>query len=294
MRAIEVTELYTYPIKSCAGVSLQSAGVTEAGLEHDRSFMIVDANGNLLSQRTHPKLAQVVPTIGEKAIQLTAPTMGTLDIPHAEEVVTVGQVEANIHKKVVSGVEFSNLANEWFSSYLSGNARLIATDFAQPRDINSRYHDPRATNRVNFGDGFPVLLTSQASLDWLNNKNDMTIPMDRFRPNIVVGGDMEPFEEDNWRELAIGNLGVLVARACARCQVTEVDQITSIKGKGVLLALRESGRFGVDTTTPENKKEVFFGQNLNILTPGATVKIGNKVEVLDADEARNFAVYGSY
>jgi uncharacterized protein YcbX len=276
--SIVVTSLHTYPIKSCAGVDLTQARVTPLGLELDREFMVVDDEANFVSQRTVPELALVMPEIGAKSITLTAPGMEPMERTDATT------VTATVHRRPVPGWPVSDDLDDWFTHFLPryrGNRRfrLLRVCDTAVVWINERYRMAGASNQVGFADGNAMLLAAEPSLAHLNRQLDTPVPMNRFRPNIVVDGTrLAPYDEDYWRRVQIGPLDAFVVKASDRCSIPDTDQDTAAVGKSVRLALRT--RRGVNAHDPSNRG-VFFAQNLNhVYVPGVTISVGDGVRVL--------------
>jgi uncharacterized protein YcbX len=296
--AITVTGLTTYPVKSCAGITLTEARFTPRGLEHDREYMLVDDDDDFVSQRKVPELALVVPTIGETAITLEAPGMQSIEVPLQIEPNDDRLVVATVHEKPVAGQVVSPELNEWFTTFLpcykqNRRFRLLRVREDLPRVIKALYHQPGASNQVGFADGGAILLASEPSLEQLNTEMDEPVPMNRFRPNIVVdGAQLAPYDEDHWLKVRIGALDAFVVKASDRCVVPDVDQNTAVVGKAVRRALVT--RRGVNAHD-ETNKGVFFAQNLNhVYKPGVTVRLGDTVEVLERSVEPNVVLTSRY
>jgi uncharacterized protein YcbX len=302
MSDIRVESLHTYPIKSCGGVRIQSPDITEYGLELDRFFMLTDRDGNFISQRTKPELALVQPDIWNSGpdfidMEVTAPGLAPLILGHETHLVGVyDYAETYVHGKPVAAVRTTKEADDWFSEYLKTPVSLVAKDVAKPRHINDRYARYDSANQAAFADGFPMLLASQASLDEHNRQMaEQTgagpIPMNRFRPNIVVSGEnLEPYDEDYWRRIQIGKMIAYVVRPCKRCAIPYIDQITgqSTGNKAVGKTLATTRR-GWDTTKPDDDgKGVFFAQNLaHVYEDGLWITQGQEVIVFDRSDEPN-------
>ena len=298
MGATTVTGLTTYPVKSCAGITLTEAGFTPRGLQHDREYMLVDDDDDFVSQRKVPELALVVPTLGETAITLTAPGMQSIEVPLQIEPNDDRLVVGTVHEKPVAGQVVSPELNEWFTTFLppykqNRRLRLLRVREDLPRSIKALYHQPGASNQVGFADGGAILLAAEPSLQQLNNEMDEPVAMNRFRPNIVVdGAQLAPYDEDYWIKVKIGALQAFVVKASDRCVVPDVDQNTAVVGKAVRRALVT--RRGVNAHD-ETNKGVFFAQNLNhVYTPGVTVRLGDAVEVLERSTKPNVVLTRRY
>jgi hypothetical protein len=284
MGEITVTGLITYPIKSCAGIELRESRVTQKGLALDREFMLIDEDGDFLSQRKVPELALIAPSVGEGGLTVNAPGMDPLKIPLELEPDDTRLVTATLHGKPVTGQLLEESVSEWFSGFLppyrgQSRFRVLQVRDDVPRYISDRYRREAASNRVGFADGSAMLLASVPSLAELNSRMADPVPMNRFRPNIIVDGpDLDPYEEDHWTELRIGGLRAFVTKPSDRCVTTDVDQATGVTGKAVRRAL--TARRGVNAYD-ESNSGVFFAQNLNHLyESGATVRVGDVVEVV--------------
>jgi uncharacterized protein len=284
MPALTVTGLHTYPIKSCAGVDLVEARVTSRGLELDRDFMVVDDEHDFVSQRKLPELALVVPTIGGRSITLTAPGIEPIDVPLDMEADDKKLITATVHGRPVAGQAVGEDLDEWFTTFLppyksNRRFRLLHVREDVPRYIKDRYHKSGASNQVGFADGNSMLLATEPSLAELNAQMEDPVPMNRFRPNIVVDGyDLMPYEEDFWTQVEIGALEAFVVKACDRCSIPDTDQRTAAVGKAVRMALRT--RKGVNAQDASNKG-VFFAQNLNhVYRPGVVVRLRDAVRVI--------------
>jgi uncharacterized protein len=294
MSDITVTGLVTYPVKSCAGIALREARVTRRGLELDRDFMLVGDDHSFISQRKVPELALIVPSVSESSISLTAPGMERVEIPLELEPDDSRLVAATVHGKPVTGQLLSEDLSEWFTTFLprykdNTRFRLLRVREDAPRLINERYRQADASNHVGFADGNSMLLASEPSLAQLNTELEEPVPMNRFRPNIVVDGPaLAPYDEDHWERISMGALSAYVVKACDRCAVPDVDQRTAVTGKAVRRALRT--RKGANAHDPSNKG-VFFAQNLNhVYAPGVTVKLGDAVRVLSRTAAPNVLI----
>ncbi len=263
-----VSALNVYPVKGLKGIALQEARATERGLDHDRRWMVVGPAGEMLTQRSHPKMATVWTELSADALSLSAPDMPAVDVPL---VAPPGPpVHAEVWGNPVAGVGASADADAWLSEYLGLACRLLYMP-----ESSRRYSDPRFAGEdklVGFADGFAYLLAGDASLADLNArlaaKGHAALPMNRFRPNIVVAGS-EPYAEDGWGEIRVGEAALKAAKPCARCQVTTTDQATGeVMGPEPLATLssyRESPGFGV-----------LFGMNLVTVKPGR-VRVGDPV-----------------
>ncbi len=264
---INLSHLYYYPIKACRGQSAEAAFAERRGLEHDRRFLIVDQEGVFITQRDEPALALVVPTITEPGLSLSAPNMPRLSLPVAVDGpmkrVSVWSSED------VKALDQGDEAAEWLSTYLKVPVRLVYMPQESIRQVDPRYA-VRADDHVSFADGYPILIASQASLDDLNARLEIPLPMNRFRPNLAVMG-CSPFEEDTWKRIRIGEVELALVKPCARCEVTTIDQASAVQGKEPLKTLASFRRL--------NGSKVMFGMNAIPLNEGR-LRVGDAVEVL--------------
>lgn len=260
--SIVLTQLNIYPIKSCKGISLQSAGLEERGLQYDRRWMIVDEQLRFVSQREMPRLALVSVALQSDHLAVAAPGMNGLHIPHIpaeKNVLTV-----TVWRDRVLALDLGEDAASWFSEYLGLSARLVFMPDTADRSATRAGHE----SQVSFVDAYPLLLISEASLDHLNQRLEEPLPMNRFRPNLVVGG-CEPYAEDTWGQIMIGSAKMHVVKPCDRCVTTTVDQSTGRKGTEPLRALR---------TYRKHESGVMFGQNL-IHEGKGMLSVGDEVRV---------------
>jgi uncharacterized protein YcbX len=243
-----LTALHVYPIKSAAGLSPAEWEVDGFGLRYDRRWMVVDANGVMLSQRSHPRLALVRPSLGDDALRIGALGMPTLELSlRPSGAVTTTVV---VWKDACSAVWAGERAARWFSDLLDADCSLVYMPDATVRPADPSYA-PDGT-RVSFADAFPFLLISEESLADLNRRLDRPLAMNRFRPNLVIAGG-EAFGEDAMSAFRIGPVGFRVVKPCARCVVTTTDQATAERGLEPLRTL---------ATYRRREGEVLFGQNV--------------------------------
>ncbi|WP_119070826.1 MOSC domain-containing protein [Rubrobacter indicoceani] len=263
-----VTALHHYPVKSCAGTGVDHLTADAPGPVHDRRFMLVDGDSTFLSQRRAPELARVKPGISEgdhPELLVDAPGMEKLTVPLGPDGETGKRSRARIWRDTVEVSATTPGADEWFSQYLGARCRLVHLPETSTRPVDPDYG--RAGDLTTLADGFPFLLISESSLEDLNSRLEDPVPMNRFRPNIVVSGT-EPYEEDGWTHLRIGEMEFRVVKPCSRCVITTVDQATGKKGKEPLTTLATYRR------TPRG---VLFGQNLIHDAPGR-ISVGDRVE----------------
>ena len=225
MHALRIGDVTIYPVKSCAPAALRSARVHPRGLEFDRRFMLVDGAGRTITGREFPSLLQVRPGIEEGGLRLRAPGMPDLLAGNDEGGETHPVFVFSDPCPARSGGEE---ADRWFRSYLGTECRLVRMDAdcrrAVPAEIGGRPGD-----EVSFADECPLLLTSEASLADLDARLPRPVPMERFRPNLVVRGAAAPYDEDHWRRIRIGGIEFDCAQACKRCVFTTIDPRTGAR-----------------------------------------------------------------
>lgn len=266
MTAMTISDLYIYPIKSCRGHRVDAAFATKRGLQDDRLLMIVDGEGAFLTQREYPAMALIEPTLGEELLTLRAPGMATLDLPLRT---SDPHGYAIVWNDICQAIDQGAAVAEWLSDYLGTTARLVRMPDSFHRPVDPRY-ERMADDETSFADGYPFLLISQASLADLNGRLTTPVPMNRFRPNLVVQG-CAPFAEDGWRQLQIGAVTFYPVKPCARCPIPTIDQATGVMGKEPLKTLATFRR------SAEGK--VMFGQNL-LSTGTGVIRVGDPVSVV--------------
>jgi uncharacterized protein YcbX len=264
---MRVSGLFTYPVKSCGRLETDEAVVGATGFMLDRRWMVVGDDGEFLSQRKHPRLALVRVRVKEDRLVLDAPQMPTLDLALDFEGGPPGRVR--VWQDECPAVDMGLEAARWFSEHLSRAARLVRMADDDARPLGASLAQPG--DHVSFADGFPFLLISQASLDELNSRLSLPVPMDRFRPNIVVEG-CEAHAEDGWERLRIGEVAFRVAKPCARCIVTTVDQSSGERGREPLRTL---------STYRTEGGQVLFGQNL-VHDGRGVIRVGDVVDVVNS------------
>ncbi|MFN3704743.1 MAG: MOSC domain-containing protein [Thermoflexales bacterium] len=262
---LRLAALVCYPIKSCRGMSVEVAAVEQRGLAKDRLMMVVDEDGQFVSQRSAPSLALIAPALAEDVLTLRAPNMPELSIQVHHQ---GARRRVRVWNDTCEAVDQGEAVADWLSHYLGQRVRLVRLADDCVRRVDPRYavtdHD-----EVSFADGYPCLVTTQASLDALNARLSRPIPMDRFRPNLVIAGN-HAFEEDTWAEIAVGDVRLALVKPCSRCTVITIDQSTGQGDPEPLRALESFRR---------RDGKVMFGQNAIVLNTGV-VRVGDPVRVL--------------
>lgn len=298
---VMVSHLTVYPVKSCKGVKLAKCALdATCGFQDDRRYSFVDAHGVFLSQRRFPKLCLVAPTypVGG-ALSLKAPGMPFCSVPVDE---TGPLKKCRIWADAVQAVDQGEAAAKWISDYLkTPGLRLVRFPDSSKRRVDAKYAKKACATA--FSDGFPILLANHDSLADLNMRlaqnRSAPVPMDRFRPNIVMAG-APAWSEDGWGSLTRAGDGLVldVVKPCARCKIPTVDQATGRTGapSGVddlgggpgsmepnrTLQEFRSGAALADRSSffaePKRAHDVFFGQNLVHFAPGAEVAVGDRFQ----------------
>jgi len=236
------------------------------GLQNDRCMMVTTPEGEFLTQREYPKLAWVTPTLKDGTLELSAPDFDSLRL----NIQTTGtsQPVSVWHSKGVQAIDQGEEAATWFSEWLGVDVRLMHIADGFQRKLNPQYA-VNADDHTGFADGYPILVISEASLEDLNSRLEMPVPMNRFRPNMVVKG-CEPFAEDTWNRIQVGDVKLAVVKPCARCEVTTIDKVTLERSKEPLKTL---GKYR------KHELGAIFGQNIIPLN-GGSLQLGMTVEVL--------------
>jgi uncharacterized protein len=263
---IIVSSLIYYPIKACRGVEVDSSCVSRMGLEQDRRMMVVTPEGEFLTQREVPRLALVTPKLKDGTLELSAPIYESIQLG----IQTSGTpCLVNIWKsKGVHAIDQGEEAASWFSDWLGTEVRLVHIADGYKRMVNESYA-VNEDDHTGFADGYPILLASEEGLYDLNSHLESPVPMNRFRPNLVVKG-CEPFAEDTWNRIRIGEVELAVVKPCARCVVTTIDKETLEQSQEPLKTL---GKYR------KHKLGAIFGQNVIPLN-GGSIRLGMNVEVL--------------
>lgn len=264
-----LSEINVYPLKSAAGRSHERANVVATGFEDDRQWLVVDPSGHFLTQREEPRLCLIRAEPDAGGLTLSAPGAPTFRVPPPAG----GAVKrVSVWNDSVDALPAGPDAAAWLTSFLGAPYELVRMPRPSARQVDLAYASPGDT--VGFADAFPFLLISQASLDELNRRlaerGEAALPMNRFRPNLVVAGT-EPFAEDGWRRVAIGGIEFRVCKPCARCAITTVDQASAATGLEPLRTLATFRRQG---------SKVMFGQNL-IHAGEGELRVGDEVTLLE-------------
>jgi len=262
---IKVSELAIYPVKSTKAIPLTHCAVTGRGLDHDRSFMVTDLQGQFITGRAHPKLSLIKIDIVAQGIILSAPNMPMIAFKYRD--LSSHYQAVTIWGKDVSGQHCSVEMNAWLSRYLAVPCQLIY--FGE----NSQRRVKDTDKTVAFADGYPILLVSQASLDALNKLTVKPISMSQFRANIVVTG-CAAFAEDSWKRVRIAGVEYELVKPCERCIFTTL-QPDSLEYSQEREPLTSLSLFRKD-----EEGKIDFGQNLVCMGEGE-ISIADTVEILE-------------
>lgn len=254
-RAVRLSGIFIYPIKACAGISLEHADVVERGLSLDRRYMLVDRAGTFVTQRQVSRLCLAKTALDGTSFVVSATGHPPLELPQRLE---PGTLESRAYE--VWGYHGPALRHEpgsrWFSEFLDDDVSLLYMPDQERRPVNPSRARPGDV--VSFADGYPLLVISEASLADLNSRLAAPLEMRRFRPNLVLA-DCEPYAEDHFTSLRVGEVSFRAVKRCDRCVVTTIDPDTGERGREPLRTLAsyrlEDGK-------------VWFGMNLIHDGPG--------------------------
>jgi uncharacterized protein YcbX len=261
---MNLSGLFIYPVKSLAGYESDSIDMDRFGPAGDRRWLVTNLAGRFLTQRDHPRMALIEALANEDSLELRADDDAiTVAVPGPDARDRLVQVWEDRPRARDAG----DAAAGWLSQRLGEDCRLFYMPEDSVRLVDGLYAHGGET--VSFADGFPILLISQASLDDLNSRLPSPVPMNRFRPNLVVTG-CEPFAEDGWKRIRIGEMTFDVAKPCSRCVVPSIVQETAERDPHINRVLAGYRRF---------EGKIYFGQNL-LYQQGGTLRVGDPVDVL--------------
>lgn len=271
-----IARLFVYPVKSCGGVEVREALLTETGFDLDRAWMVVDGSGTFVTQRDCPRMVLIRPQIKTFEVVLRAPGMLALHVG-------IDQVESpttvRVWKDEVPAWDMGDVAAQWFSDFLEKPGLRFVRFDPEVQRLASKQWTGEVDAPIEFVDGFPLLVVSEASLSGLNTRlqaaGHEAVGMERFRPNIVLAG-VEEHDEDRLQELGIsardGLVRVRPVKPCPRCPIPNVDPATGVPGTHVMDALQA---YRVD---PRLDGAITFGMNgIMIEGVGHTLRVGDAV-----------------
>ncbi|EAQ96497.1 MOSC domain-containing protein [Congregibacter litoralis] len=265
---MQLSGIYRYPVKSARGHEVNSATMDRFGLAGDRRWMLIDSAGQFYSQRRAPAMALLGVAPREHGLRLTfGEHCMDVDQPDAQS----PEVSATVWEHTLRARCAAAEVNAWLRERLGEDLRLVFCPENATRSVDAAYlPESLEKQHVAFSDGFPLLIISQASLDALNARLPVPVPMDRFRPNLLIAGAV-PHAEDQWKRLRIGATELAIVKPCSRCVIPSINQQTAEKDPLINRVLAEyRRRDGV----------IYFGMNA-IATAGDRLTVGDSVSVLD-------------
>ena len=260
---LQVSSLSIYPLKSAKGVKLTSMELGNLGPRLDRRWMLIDEKHRFITQRKHPKLCLISTRLNDEQLILGKPGADPISIPeHSSR-----QYNSSVWGSAVAGYDCGDTAADYIGQFLGLSCRLIFMPESFQRKVDPKFaHNDEL---VGFADGFPLLITSEASLDDFNIKLSDPIEMERFRPNLVISGNA-PYAEDDWQRISINNIEFSLVKPCSRCIMPSVNPATGEKEMRVNEALLEYRCYN---------RKTYFGQNALYDQPG-TICVGDEVTIL--------------
>ncbi len=267
--AARLAALAIYPVKGCRRIELAAARLGPAGLDGDREWMVTRPDGRFISQRTHPALARLVPRVAGEALEIAAAGRAPLRVPLA----AAGETrEVDVWDDRMLAQDAGDAAAAWLSEALGEPLRLVRSSAATRRFADRAWVGERDVP-VSFADGYPILVCATGSLAALNARLPAPVPMERFRPNVVLDG-LAAFAEDGIRAVRIGAVVLRLVKPCTRCTVPSIDQDTGERSTDPAPALKA---FRYDPVL----RGVTFGINaVADGPPGAALAVGAPVELL--------------
>jgi len=263
---LTLSEMFIYPIKSMGGISLKSSEIEERGLKYDRRYLLVDENGVFMTQRDFPQMSLLKLSFTDKGFKvLNIKDNSSTIIPFKSG--SKERIRVKIWDDYCEAVPLNKEVADWFSNAINNKCSLVYMPDFEKRLVEKKYIDQN--HIVSFADAYPFLIIGQASLDDLNSKLTLPVPMDRFRPNFVFAGG-NPYEEDKWETFKIGKAEFRAVKPCARCVITTTDQETAFRSVEPLKTLSEYRNI---------KNKVMFGMNL-VCCSMATISINEKITLL--------------
>lgn len=263
-----LSEIWVYPIKSLGGIYLQEAVAERRGLRYDRRWMLVDESGRFVSQREIPHMAMLATAIEPPNLSVFWKNnpREKISIPLEFTSGDAQKIRVRIWDDECYAQCLPKEINQWFSSQLGEHLRLVCMPDSSKRHTDGRYAP--AGQHVSFADAFPYLIIGQASLDALNDRLSLPLPMNRFRPNFVFEGGTA-FEEDNWRQFSLNDHLFMGVKPCARCIIPTTNQETAERAAEPLKTL---------STFRKSDNKILFGQNAVWLGEGeAVIRVGDLI-----------------
>lgn len=259
-----VSALFIYPIKSCASVSVTKLVYTSRGVENDRRFMLVDLDGKAITQRENPRLAHIRPNVTAAGLRVDCDGKAATTFDFGQ----TARRQVTVWSYTGSALDLGDEAADWFSTFIEQPCRLVEFAADGDRPVSTKHTELVA--QTQFSDGYPLLVTTLESLSDLNRRLITPVPMNRFRPNVVLR-DVAPFAEDDWKVLAFPNLRLHFVKPCERCVITTTNQVTLERQKEPLRTLATFRNFD---------GRVCFGQNAVPETAG-WLELGDEAVVVE-------------
>ena len=264
MDKLKVTALYIYPVKSLGGFGLNQSIIDNRGLRYDRRWMLADENNIFITQRTSRQLALLQTNIVDDLLIISKKHNPSDSIKIPLDYQYKNRIKVDVWGDICIAETAGDDINEWFSDSLQMKCRLVYMPDDSERKVDNNYaHQGELTA---FSDGYPILMLSEETLNDLNSRLSVPVPVDRFRPNIVITGAY-PFQEDDMKEFEINGLQFLGVKPCGRCIVTTIDQQQGTLSDEPLRTL---------STYRKKDNKVLFGQN--VLPKGfGKISVGDEV-----------------
>jgi len=277
MSDVRIESLHVYPVKGCRGIALEAADVATTGLgasgAGDREWMVVDLAGRFVTQREYPRLALVGTQARDGFLTLSASAVPPLVVPMRGAEGSARDVV--VWRSDVKGFDAGDEPARWLSAHLDADVRLVRFDRSRTRPCNPDYAGDTGAHTF-FADGYPILVIGAASLADLNARlaaqGGLPLPMNRFRPNVVLAG-LPPYDEDQVATVTVGDIVLRCVKPCTRCQVTTTNQDTADVG---VEPLRTLAGYRMN----ERSGGVTFGMNAVVVGgAGGTLAVGAAVNV---------------
>lgn len=264
--SIQVSQLFYYPVKSLKGIGCSGFALDEFGPKWDRRFMLIDEKGRFFTQRQCPKMGQIHVSVDDQTITLS---MAGEETTSSLQLDRFDQIEVQVWSDRVKAREMPSDVNKWLSDRLSRDVRLCFIEQDTIRQVDIDYSI--LGDRVSFADGFPLLILSEATIEFLSGKLDFVLDAIRFRPNIVVSG-CGAFEENTWTRIKINNINIDIVKPCSRCVIPTINPVDGEKQQDVMKVMLEYCKIG---------NQVYVGQNAIHRSLG-DIRVGHQVHIIKA------------
>ena len=262
---MKLTEINLYPIKSLRGTSVPEAVIRDHGLENDRCWMLVDGEGNKITQRECPRLSLLLPRVEDGRLRVEVPGISDIVVSRNGSGWTDELLTVDLWGHEHTGAVATDAVNRAFSDAIGMSCRLLSLAQQNSDETQAPFHDDA-----------PLLVISQSSLDELNRRLPSPVPMNRFRPSVVVAGS-KAFEEDEWQRIAIGETEFTAVKQCVRCAITTIDQAEGeFRGPEPLKTLATFRRL---------EQNVAFGAYFRPLASGGKLRVEDELRVLERKAA---------